>query len=60
MDSFGKNALRHAVLRAVARKGESWLTDGQMEEIVSSQVSDWRWATRINRANKHLVKAAKP
>lgn len=51
--SFGANAIRDAVIAALCRHGEEFfLTDEQIDDMTSTQVSDWRETGRRNRQNR--------
>jgi hypothetical protein len=51
IDTF---ALRNAVEAAFVRNGPDWLTNEQLDEIVSHQVRRQRWTQRHNRENRKL------
>lgn len=50
INSFGRKAEREAVMALFDRYGLSMLTDEQLEEAVSEQISDWRRRNRFNIA----------
>ncbi|WEK50354.1 MAG: hypothetical protein P0Y66_22375 [Candidatus Kaistia colombiensis] len=54
MRSFGDGALMDAVAAMIRRHGPNWLTDEQIAEVVSQQVSDARWTARNTRRNRRL------
>ena len=56
MADFGGSALRAAVAAAFDRNGPAWLTDDQLNEIVSQAVSDWRFTQRLHRENRAITK----
>lgn len=58
MHSFGRKALETAIMEAVCRFGaDNFLTDEQLDEIVSVQVSDARAATRRRLRNRRISRA---
>jgi hypothetical protein len=54
MESFGPRALQTAVSEALFSEGHHWLTDEQMDLIVSRQVTGWRRRARRNRQNRKV------
>jgi chromosome condensin MukBEF MukE localization factor len=57
MHSFGRKALETAIMEAVHRFGvDNFLTDEQLEEIVSVQVSDARTDTRRRVRNRRIAR----
>lgn len=52
VNEFGPFALMKAVEAAFRRSGPDWLTDEQLDEIVSQQVADWRSTRRRNRQSR--------
>lgn len=57
INEFGTFALMKAVAAAFERNGPDWLTDEQLEEIVSEQVRQWRSQARRNRMNRQRIAA---
>lgn len=52
INEFGTFALMKAVEAAFIRNGPDWLTDEQLDEIVTQQVKDRRRQQRWNRQNR--------
>ncbi len=52
MDSFGRSETVNQVALFLRRHGPSWLTDEQMDQVVSNTVSEARFTNRIKRRNR--------
>jgi len=48
INSFGRNGLREAVAEILAREGEAFLTDEQIDAIASMRVQDARFTQHHN------------
>ncbi len=58
VNEFGTFALMKAVEAAFIRNGPDWLTDVQLDEIVSQQVRYRRRQQRWNRQNREFARRA--
>jgi hypothetical protein len=52
MESFGRAETVNQVALLLRRHGPSWLTDEQMDQIVSNAIREFRFVTRIRRRNR--------
>ena len=54
MRSFGngRDEIAKEAVEMIRQHGPSWLTDEQMDQIVSHTVSSWRFTQRINIRNR--------
>ncbi|WP_210387820.1 hypothetical protein [Mesorhizobium sp. L-8-10] len=60
MHSFGRRALEIAISEAVFRIGaDNFLTDEQLDEIVSEEVKDARAANHRNIRNRRILRLVK-
>ena len=55
MNDFGRKgqATAEAAIEMLRKHGTAWLTDEQMDQIVSWQVRRWRFAERLSRRNRN-------
>lgn len=56
MRDFSSSALLEAAVKAFRHHGPDWLTDEQLDEIVSQQVSEWRDTQRMNLRNRQIAR----
>jgi len=54
MRSFrnGRDAIEREAVEMIRKHGAAWLTDDQMDQIVSATVSSWRFTQHINLRNR--------
>lgn len=56
MAEFGYRAVNKMAMQILDRRGADWLTDEQMDDVVSVAIAQWRATQRFNRCNRALAR----
>lgn len=56
IESFGPEAMLHALTEAFRSAGPDWLTDEQIQDIANNMASDWKRIQRRNRRNREILR----